>query len=856
MKKTLTLILVFTCFFLLVSNVYASSSIDLTNNPFAVLDPYQRKTFISTFGQVWVFYPKPSDYIFIPYYYVTEIAYRYSSNGVNWFEPVDHKPLNVDGDGYYQQWTLVGASSHSQAVQSNDGDNSYVVCVNNNYLESFSVADVVSAKTNAYALMVKYTARLNASGQYGFVPIVRVNNVVYEWEGSVGTLTTTYANYTALWAKNPATGKAWTVQDLANVEVGMRYTSGTAATGYQVRVTYIYVEAVHNFIIEFGSYEQDFSVAYDSSSNRVYVVYQYAGKLYCRIGTVSLNNINFTEYLITESKLTIKYCHKGIIRANLLYFMPVHKMRVALWSNVSTGTSCLIGDQCGLTGQVWSQYPDGKVDMKDVAYVSKYFGVYPVDYASVMADVYSDNKIDTRDVAYPSRYFGCYGSYYNGSAVKGVKVKFNSLSYNITLDETGWCDVPANATSYTLYNPEPFTNIIYAMCEFYVLTEEPILNIQRLNVQVDSYGYPYVTYNVWNNTHQILYVIKSSSTSQWLTANGYPKKLSVTLSSSVSQNFYCSSINRLNNGDVYVVYSVYNGFLKARLYNKTLDSWLNEESLTNKRLTKHYFSTVSFNSKVHVAFLCNESNVYNIAHLTKTNSEWLFSYVRLNVASNSNPQLSFYGNILVCFHALQGSNVYVQTSNDNGYSWSTPTLFLSDILGRNDRISCSLEGFNSKIAFIYMNRTASPYIIKFEYFNVPSKVWRDISIWLFSLAVKVWRNICIETFNLLANTWRNISIWFFSLTVRIWRDICETFFSLVVKAWNDIAYVVFNLATSIWHNINCWLLQILTGGWHTVSTLNFNVKPLRLYLLVSLFLLICFLFTLVFEEENRRKREV
>jgi hypothetical protein len=62
----------------------------------------------------------------------------------------------------------------------------------------------------------------------------------------------------------------------------------------------------------------------------------------------------------------------------------------------------MIGDLTGVNG-----WPDGKVDMRDVAKVARLFGVpsYDPKY-DPNCDIYYDGKIDMKDVAAVARNFG------------------------------------------------------------------------------------------------------------------------------------------------------------------------------------------------------------------------------------------------------------------------------------------------------------------------------------------------------------------------------------------------------------------------------------------------------------------
>ncbi|MEM3010418.1 MAG: hypothetical protein QXE76_01230, partial [Candidatus Bathyarchaeia archaeon] len=62
----------------------------------------------------------------------------------------------------------------------------------------------------------------------------------------------------------------------------------------------------------------------------------------------------------------------------------------------------MVGDIFGIQG-----FPDGKVDMRDVAAVAKLFGVnYPNPMYNPDRDIIYDGKIDMKDVALVAKHFG------------------------------------------------------------------------------------------------------------------------------------------------------------------------------------------------------------------------------------------------------------------------------------------------------------------------------------------------------------------------------------------------------------------------------------------------------------------
>ena len=110
----------------------------------------------------------------------------------------------------------------------------------------------------------------------------------------------------------------------------------------------------------------------------------------------------------------------------------------------------IVGDQIGGTSpySTITAYPDGKVDIRDVAFVSNKYGLVEGrsgwDY---MADVYPDRKIDIQDIARVSANFGKFGTYITSFA--GVTVTFNT-GQTISPDSDGFVTIPQGTTNFTV----------------------------------------------------------------------------------------------------------------------------------------------------------------------------------------------------------------------------------------------------------------------------------------------------------------------------------------------------------------------------------------------------------------------
>jgi hypothetical protein len=97
-----------------------------------------------------------------------------------------------------------------------------------------------------------------------------------------------------------------------------------------------------------------------------------------------------------------------------------------------------------------SHWPDGRVDIKDIAFIAKCFGQVPGgprwDY---MADVVPDQRIDIRDIAVAARDFGHIGTYLVWPQ-PSVTVVFSPSGTISTPTPLGFVTIPSGDTSFVV----------------------------------------------------------------------------------------------------------------------------------------------------------------------------------------------------------------------------------------------------------------------------------------------------------------------------------------------------------------------------------------------------------------------
>jgi hypothetical protein len=132
-----------------------------------------------------------------------------------------------------------------------------------------------------------------------------------------------------------------------------------------------------------------------------------------------------------------------------LFYVPnnnVTSLKVELlWSN-----SSINGDQRGGYSPYTSisNYPDGKVDMNDIGFISSKFNLNENSTGwDYMADVFPDRKINMQDVAIASQNMGKNGTY--TTDLTGISVNFNT-GQQITPDNFGFIAIPQGAVSFNV----------------------------------------------------------------------------------------------------------------------------------------------------------------------------------------------------------------------------------------------------------------------------------------------------------------------------------------------------------------------------------------------------------------------
>lgn len=129
--------------------------------------------------------------------------------------------LRPNGNGAFNELaSATGCASHYQCVSetSADADVTFLYEANNYYqTELFTLTDTVVSSCTITSVVVTCRARHTSTGGHVRVKLYVGGN---EYYNTTDAISTSYANYSATWTTNPATGGSWTWADIANIQAG------------------------------------------------------------------------------------------------------------------------------------------------------------------------------------------------------------------------------------------------------------------------------------------------------------------------------------------------------------------------------------------------------------------------------------------------------------------------------------------------------------------------------------------------------------------------------------------------------------------------------------------------------------
>lgn len=160
--------------------------------------------------------------------YIDDLYCLDDTGGVNttFLGPIRVQAHRPTGVGTHQDWALVGAGSHWQAVDDNvtpDLDVSYVTTATPGALDTQEFADTgLPAPGTVFAVQVSLLCRKTDSGYRGIKPLIRMGGTNYL--GTEQGLSTEYSYKHEVWNTNPA-GGGWNIAAVNAMQAGIELSS-------------------------------------------------------------------------------------------------------------------------------------------------------------------------------------------------------------------------------------------------------------------------------------------------------------------------------------------------------------------------------------------------------------------------------------------------------------------------------------------------------------------------------------------------------------------------------------------------------------------------------------------------------
>ena len=313
-------------------------------------------------------------------------------------------------------------------------------------------------------------------------------------------------------------------------------------------------------------------------------------------------------------------------------------------------------------------------------------------------------------------------------AATPVRAAYNGYEFSIWFDGTYLHYAYARASSiyYLRGTPSADGTITWSAVEQTVSTTYN--SAYYPFVSVDSNGYVWIGYQEYTGTYFYPYVIKSQfNNGTWgTTPTGFPYQLST-----VSSSDWIVSPIPLTNAKMLVIYA--RG--SYPVYVKRWDgaAWGTEVATTNAIRGGTYCSAVAQGDDVHLTFL--KSVTYDILYtkyVYATNNFSAETTLVTGATIYSAPVISRdpATNDLYVFAATKTTGTpagwtanhiyYVKYTVATGTwgSWVDWINESTEVLTAEDKLTCFYQAYGGYIGLAYMNKTASPYNVKFAFLQL------------------------------------------------------------------------------------------------------------------------------------------
>jgi len=143
----------------------------------------------------------------------------------NFIGPVDVVLLPPTGDGFYTAWSLTGAATRWQAVQTADGDTSYISASAVGTKNTFEHGNLPLTATAVIATGIWCNAREDDAVTRGFKVLLRDSTPTDALGSTEFFVGPDYLYFFQPFEISPFTGIAWTVSEVNTVEYGVQVTT-------------------------------------------------------------------------------------------------------------------------------------------------------------------------------------------------------------------------------------------------------------------------------------------------------------------------------------------------------------------------------------------------------------------------------------------------------------------------------------------------------------------------------------------------------------------------------------------------------------------------------------------------------
>ncbi len=242
-------------------------------------------------------------------------------------------------------------------------------------------------------------------------------------------------------------------------------------------------------------------------------------------------------------------------------------------------------------------------------------------------------------------------------------------------------------------------------------------------VGVDSDGYPYIGYRIYNGSSVLAFCTKSSTNDgTWTTAAGFPYQLTTVTAG--TREYFTTVVPLLSKKMLFVFCNYNNYYCYSREYDGA-GNWGAIELVFGGTMYYYSYGVIADGDDAHIVFLEYVAPNAIVYHEKRTHGVGWGAATDVSgvVATSSYPCASISNGILYAFWlGPTAKKAYYRIRNANGtwnsiVEWFTET---DDFTGGFDSENCFQESLGSQIGMAFESKTVSPYNIRFAFIQTVS----------------------------------------------------------------------------------------------------------------------------------------